>query len=47
MITINAKNMNDRTRFVLELVKALALVAIAVTLFCLVYAVWPMIPIYD
>lgn len=39
--------MKDNTHFVLELIKTLALVAIAVTLFCLVYAIWPMIPIYD
>lgn len=39
--------MKDDTRFVLELIKTLALVAIAATLFCLVYAVWPMIPIFS
>lgn len=33
--------------YILELIKTLALVAIAVTLICLVDAVWPMIPIYD
>ena len=33
--------------YILETIKALALVAIAVELFCLLYAIWPMIPIYD
>ncbi len=33
--------------YILELIKTLALVAIAATLICLVDAVWPMIPIFD
>ena len=33
--------------YLLETLKVIALIAIAVELFCLVYAIWPMIPIYD
>lgn len=39
--------MNDKTHFVLELVKTLALVAIAAILFCALYLVYPMIPIFE
>lgn len=38
---------NDSTRRVLEIVKTLALVAIATILFCALYLIYPMIPIYD
>lgn len=33
--------------YLLETIKAVALVAIAVEIFCLLYVIWPMIPIYD
>lgn len=39
--------MKDNTHFVLELIKTLALVAIATILFCALYLVYPMIPLFD
>lgn len=33
--------------YLLETIKAVALVAIAAELFCLLYVIWPMVPIYN
>ena len=44
--TLERQKMKDKD-YIIETVKVVALVAIAVELFCLVYAIWPMIPIYD
>jgi hypothetical protein len=44
--TLKRQTMKDKD-YLLETIKVIALVAIAVELFCLVYAIWPMIPIYD
>ena len=44
--TLKRQKMKDRD-YLLETIKVIALVAIAVELFCLLYAIWPMIPIYD